>query len=323
MSHRTRSGSRAAVATSLLMSVLQTASLAVAAAVTGAAALTTQTINSVADVAGSVFLMVGVLSSGRPADDRHPLGYGRERFFWSFVAAVGIFVGGFGTALAETVSAVAHPDAPTNHTVGYAVLGVTIGLDLLGLRVGMRPLLDRSRQRGRPLLELLWRGSDPAVTTVVLTSGAGVLGGLLAAAGLAGAQLTGSTWADAVASGLIAIVLLVTSLVLLHTNRELLTGRGLSPAAVEAMRQVVLQQAGVLAVPDLFAVIVGPESCLVGSDVVFDDALDVPAVEAAVVQASAALRARWPVVTSVHLTPVAARRAGGRGRPPVHAAPAA
>lgn len=56
-----------------------------------------------ADVAGSVFLLIGVVSSARPADDRHPLGYGRERFFWSFVAAVGIFIGGFGVAVAETI----------------------------------------------------------------------------------------------------------------------------------------------------------------------------------------------------------------------------
>jgi hypothetical protein len=74
------------------------------------------------------------------------------------------------------------------------------------------------------------------------------------------------------------------------------------------MREVVRQQTGVEAVPDLFAIFVGPATLMVAGDVIFDDALDVPAVEAAIVTAAAALRRGWPATAYVYLNPVAAPR---------------
>jgi divalent metal cation (Fe/Co/Zn/Cd) transporter len=256
-----------------------------------------------------------VISSGRAPDERHPLGYGRERFFWSFLAAVGIFVGGFGAAVAETVHASLHPDVTGFYLVGYSVLAIIITLDAVALAVGLRPLLRRAAERRMSNIQFLWRGTDPAATTVVLTSAAGVVGGVLAVGGLVGTQISGRTVVDTLASGLIGLVLLVTSIVLLHTNRELLTGRGLPPSEVAHMRAVVGLQPGVLAVPDIFAIVVGPATLIVDGDVVFEDSLDVPAVEAVIVNAAGALRELWPAIAYVYLNPVAAprlRRSGGR-----------
>jgi divalent metal cation (Fe/Co/Zn/Cd) transporter len=123
--------------------------------------------------------------------------------------------------------------------------------------------------------------------------------------------------ADTVASALIGLLLLAASGILLHTNRELLTGRGLPAVEIARMRSVVGAQQGVLAVPDLFAVVVGPGALIVNGDVVFDDDLDVPAVEAAIVTAAAALRVQWPFVAYVYLNPVAASRTRrSSGTPP-------
>ena len=87
------------------------------------------------------------------------------------------------------------------------------------------------------------------MTTVVVSSVADLAGGLVAALGLAGLQLTGKPVTDVAASALIGLILLAASVVLLHTNRELLTGRGVSPALVARMREVVAGQAGVVACP--------------------------------------------------------------------------
>jgi cation diffusion facilitator family transporter len=275
---------------------------------TGSAALITQTATSLADVAGSVFLVIGVVTSERTADDRHPLGYGRERFFWSFVAALGVFVGGFGAAVVETVRSLREPVRTDSYAIGYTVLAVTMALNAGALLVALRPLLRHSAERRISVVEMLWRGTDPAATTVVLTSAAGLLGGAVAAAGLSGTELTGRVWPDAVASTIIGLVLLGTSVVLLHTNRELLTGRGLPAAQILRMRRIVGAQAGIEGVPDLFGIVIGPATVIVNSDVVFADGLDVPAVEAAIVSAAAALRREWPAVAYVYLNPVAAAR---------------
>jgi cation diffusion facilitator family transporter len=254
------------------------------------------------------FLLIGVVTGERPADARHPLGYGRERFFWSFVAAVGIFVGGFGAAAVETFHTIVNPRPTGSYLVGFVVLAAVIGLDAMALSVALRPLIRRARATRISPAALLWRGSDPAVTTVVLSSTAGLLGGLVAAVGLTITARTGLTWPDIVASAIIATLLLATSAVLLRTNRELLTGRGLPPAQTEMMRVLIAECAGIVAVPDVFAVVVGPSTVIVDGDVVFDDHLDVPQVEALIVTAATRLRARWPSVSFVYLNPVAAAR---------------
>jgi cation diffusion facilitator family transporter len=278
------------------------------ASVTGSAALRTQTATNVADVAVGVFLLIGVVSSDRPADDDHPLGYGRERFFWSFVAAIGIFVGGVGAAFVETLEAALHPEKTGSYLVGYVVLAVVFILDLVALVGGVRPLAHRARKREISLTAYLWHGTDPAITTVVLSSAAGVLGGVIAAAGLAGREITGSTTSDALASALIGLTLLATSVVLLHTNRELLTGRGVGPGQAERMRQLVAEEEGIVGVPDIFAMVVGPSTVIVDADVIFDDELDVPQVEIIIGRAAAALRSQWPAIGFVYLNPVAGHR---------------
>jgi len=144
--------------------------------------------------------------------------------------------------------------------------------------------------------------------TEAFTSRRSVTVGMVAAGGLAGREITGDPTADAVASALIGLLLLATSLVLLHTNRELLTGRAVSPAQAAQMRRVVGNQSGVIAVPDLFALVVGPASLIVDADVIFEDGLTVPDVETTIVAAASALRACWPAIAYVYLNPVAQHR---------------
>jgi len=311
---------RRSVILGLLVAAVQTVALAVAAAVTGSAAMKTQTVASLADVAVGVFLLIGVVSGNRPPDDQHPLGYGRERFFWSFIAAVGIFIGGVGAAATEALQTALHPGPAGSYPVGYAVLAVVVGLDATALAGAVRPLLREARERHLPLARYLWQGTDPAVTTVVLSSTAGLGGGVVAAAGLLARELTGDPATDAAASAAIGLILLATSVVLLHNNRELLTGRGAAPAQVATMRRLVAGRPGVVAVPDLFAIVVGPSSLIVDADVVFEDGLDVPQVENIIVDIAAALRAIWPTVAYVYLNPVAQKRsrrfATGSGRLP-------
>lgn len=292
----------------LFVAVAQTVALAVAADVTRTVALRTQTVTSVVDVAVGVFLLLAVLRSDRPADDRHPLGYGRERFFWSFIAAGGIFIGGVGAAGSETIRSAIHPEPAGHFLVGYLVLAVVIVLDVVALLAGLKPLRRGARERELSLPRFLWTGTDPAVTTVFVSSAAGLLGAVLAMVGIAVREVTGWATVDIIASALIGLVLLVASALLLHTSRELLTGRGVAPDMIDAMRGVIESQPGITEVTDLFAIVVGPASLILAGDVVLEDDLDVRRLEATIVAAAAALRARWSSITYLYLNPVGEQR---------------
>lgn len=305
---------RRGVLASLGADGIETLMLAFAAGATGSVALRSQVAASAADVAVQVFLLIGVLSSARPSDDEHPLGYGRERFFWSFLAALGIFVGGGGLALEGAVRSLLHPSVPDHYAIAYTVLGMSVVLDGFALGTGLRPLRRQAAGRGISVRTLIRRSTDPAATTVVVGGASGLIGGLVAIAGLVVSQATGSATPDTVASMLIGLLLLGASAFLLHSNRELLAGRGVPVSMSSDMRTVVAAQQGVVDVPDLFAVVLGPSSLIVNGDVVFDDDLDVPAVEEAISRSAAALAQRWSSIDYVYLTPVPRARSS-RGGP--------
>jgi divalent metal cation (Fe/Co/Zn/Cd) transporter len=129
---------RRVVFISLATQAVETAALVAAALATGSSAILSQTFAAAADVAVQAFLIIGVYSSGREPDETHPLGYGRERFFWSLYAALAIFVSGFTVAFAEVLRRSAHATHVTSFTVGYAVLGVTLVLDAFPFWAALR-----------------------------------------------------------------------------------------------------------------------------------------------------------------------------------------
>jgi divalent metal cation (Fe/Co/Zn/Cd) transporter len=110
------------------------------------------------------------------------------------------------------------------------------------------------------------------------------------------------------ASALIGVLPIVASVLLLQVNRDLLTGHGVAASMLQEMRMLVASQPGVVDVPDLFAVVVGPLSVIVDEDVTFSNVLDVPAVERAIASAGNALRKRFPSIQYLYLTPVPEKR---------------
>src|SRR5471030_1358623 len=188
------------VLASVAVNFAEALGLGVVAWISGSVALRAQTADNVAELAVAVFLYIGVLTSKRPSDDTHPVGYGREHFFWSLFAALGIFAGGGGLALDGAIRSALHPMPITSFGTAYFVLGVTIVLDIFALRVALPPLKRQAAERRISLRAHLLRNTDPTLTTVGVSGGCALIGGILAAVGLALSQLTGSSTPDTVAS---------------------------------------------------------------------------------------------------------------------------
>jgi cation diffusion facilitator family transporter len=296
--------SKLGVITSLVVNCIEVVGLAVAAWITGSTALRAQTAVNVAEVAVVVFLLVGVLSSVRDPDERHPLGHGRERFFWSLFAALGLFFGGGGLALDEAVRSALHPTPVHSYLLAYAVLGATAILDSYSVVIGLRPLLEQAARRNFTPREYLRRSTDPASVTVIVGGCCAVIGSFLAAGGLLGTELSKSPTWDTIASGVIGLMLFAASGFLLQINRDLIGGRGLSPLTLREMRSVVASQPGVVEVSDLLAIVVGAMSVVVDGNVIFDDNLSAAVVEQTIIHINEELRKRWPMIRYIYLTPV-------------------
>jgi cation diffusion facilitator family transporter len=297
------------------LQIPQTASIVVAAIVTGSSALVAQTFAACADLAVQAFLVIGVFASVRRPDATHPLGYGRERYFWSLYAALAIFIGGFAVAVEEALRGALHPQPISTFAVGYGVLAANIVLDGVALAYALHELHGQALARHRSLRTYLRSTTELVTVTEMIGNAIAFFGSAVALVALALTQMTGRVSPDTIASALIGIALMVAAVAVTQQNRSLLTGRGVSPGMLDRMRNLLASQPGIVDVPDLFAVVVGPSTLIVDGDVMFADGLGVHEVEARLNSATHDLRQRWPEIRYVYLTPVAGKRPRGQHEP--------
>lgn len=136
------------------------------AVVTGSAAMAAEAAHSLADSGNDLFLFVAQRRSGRPADERHPLGYGREAYFWALIAALGVFVAGAVFSLREGIEELIHPTVTSSFVVAYIVLAISAVFDLVSFRQSAGQMIHRGRRFNRSLVEESKITSDPTLRAV-------------------------------------------------------------------------------------------------------------------------------------------------------------
>jgi cation diffusion facilitator family transporter len=277
----------------------------IAAALTGSAAMAAETAHSVADTANQVFLLIALRTSARPPDPEHPLGYGRNRYFWSLLAAVSIFVTGAIYSAFEGV----HTLMSESHDLGdlrvsYLVLAVAFVLESISLTKAVRQVRRESNAHHQSFLAFLRSSDDPTVTTVVFEDSAAVLGLVFAAVGIGLHQVTGSALPDAMASLLIAALLAFVAFRLGRANMRLLSGIQADPRLVRALIRWLGIQREVEAVADLLTLLVGTDQVVVCARIDLDNDLTAAQVELAMVRIGRDLRTEFPDVIEVFLEPV-------------------
>ncbi|HEY1323913.1 MAG TPA: cation diffusion facilitator family transporter, partial [Streptosporangiaceae bacterium] len=213
-------------------------------------------------------LLTSVHRGERPADPEHPFGYGQERYFWSLLAAFGIFVAGAGFSIFEGILALGREESgdPLIAYIVLAAAGVAEGISFIRAYSQMRGEARRGRTR---LLEHVQRSPDTTVKAALFEDTAALIGLVLAAAGLALRQLTGSGVWDAAASMAIGALLIVVAVKLGLDSRDLLIGRAADPEEQQTIREEIEQMPGVDALVELLTMHLGPDDLLVAARVDF------------------------------------------------------
>jgi cation diffusion facilitator family transporter len=252
-----------AIGTDLAMAVAK----AVAAALTGSAALFAETLHSLADTTNQLLLLKGLRGSRRRPDISHPFGYGAELFYWSLLAALGIFVVGGVLSIWEGIQRLLHPSEVQMGLVGLAVLGLGFLLDGTSWLASVRQLRREATARGVAFRQHLRSTTDTAVTAVFYEDSAALLGNAIALTGLGLHQLLGSSAPDAVAGVLIGVLLAAIGLRLAARSRALLTNRSESPVVLDRIRDLLAADPEVAAVGQVTSVYVGPHQLLIAAEV--------------------------------------------------------
>jgi cation diffusion facilitator family transporter len=204
------------------------------AVVTGSSAMAAEAAHSLGDSANDTFLFIAQRRSSRQADDRYPLGYGREAYFWALIAALGVFVAGAAFSLREGIVELIHPGVTSSFVVAYVVLAISAVFDLVSFRQSAGQMIHRGRQYHRGLIDESKVTSDPTLRAVFLEDAVSVSGDVVTFAALGLNQLTGSSVYQGVAAVLIGLVLIRVSLRLIKRSHDFLVGAWLVAAPATA-----------------------------------------------------------------------------------------
>jgi cation diffusion facilitator family transporter len=244
-----------------------------AAVITGSASLAAEAAHSWADTGNELFLIVANRRSSRPPDQAHPLGHGREAYVWSLFAALGLFVAGGAVSIIHGVNELRAPTPADDFAVGYLVLTISLVLEGTSLLRSVRQANSEAQALQRDLIEHVLATSDPTLRAVFAEDVAALIGLVLAAAGLAARQLSGSVIPDAVGSILIGLLLVVVAVQLINRNRRFLVGEQADPRLRAAVLKALLDMPEVDRVTFLRLEVVGPRMiAIVGAvDLTGDD----------------------------------------------------
>jgi cation diffusion facilitator family transporter len=306
----TRGGTRATVliagAANLVVALIKL----LAGILTGSSAMLAEAAHSVADTLNQVFLLASIHRARRPADAGHPFGYGQERYFWSLLAAFGIFIAGAGFSVFEGVLALARPGRPADPVVGYVALilaGLAEGTSLLR---AYRQVRGQARHSQEGLLQHLRSSPDTTVKAALFEDIAAIIGLLFAAAGLTLRELTGSGLWDGAGSIAIGALLVVVAVRLGIDSRELLIGRSADPRELAAIRAEIEAVPGIAELRELQTMHLGPDQLIVAARVSLVDGIDSDQVEDLSDDIDRRLAERLPQVPYVFVDPTQRRDAG-------------
>ena len=271
----------------------------VAAGITGSSAMLAEGIHSVVDTGNQGLMLHGTARAKKPADDRHPFGYGRELYFWAFVVAILIFAVGAGVSLYEGVAKVLDPHPVTNPVVNYVVLLLAMGFEGWAFSVAFKEFKQIRGERG--VLQAVREAKDPTVITVLFEDTAALSGLVVAFLGVGTAHLFGWPVMDGVASIVIGVILGLTAFFLAYETKGLLVGESALPHVTAGIRGVVREEADVERLNQVLTLQLGPDDVLATVSVEFADGLPTGRIEQAIARLDQAIKQAQPEVTRVYI----------------------
>ena len=269
--------------------------------ITGASSMLAESIHSVADTTNQGLLFFGARRAARPATPEHPFGYGRDRYFWSFVVALVLFSVGGIFAVYEGIEKVRNPHDIDSPAVAFVILGVAVVLEAFSLRTAVR---ESNHVRG----ELGWvafvrRSKTPELPVVLLEDLGALFGLLFALAGLTLAVTTDEPRWDGVGTLTIGVLLVTIAVILVMEMKSLLIGESASDEQQRHILAAIEATPGVRRLVHMRTLHLGPDELLVAAKLELAPSLSTREVAEAIDAAEGRIRSAVPIARVIYLEP--------------------
>ena len=294
-------GSKKAIIAAFLANTAIAISKLVGFFLTGAASMLAEAVHSGADASNQGLLFLGGARARKTATPEHPFGYGRERYFWSFVVALVLFTLGGLFALYEGIEKLRHPHEIESATVAFVILTVAIIVEAFSFRTA---IIESRHVKGK---ETWWqfvrRSKSPELPVVLLEDLGAMVGLIFAVIGLGLAEITGNPRWDAVGSIAIGALLVVIAVILVIEMKGLLIGEAATPATIASITQTMESTDRVNKVLHMRTQHIGPDELLVGAKLSFDGNLDITALATAINEVEHRVREAVPTARVIYIEP--------------------
>ncbi|MEF2072358.1 cation diffusion facilitator family transporter [Consotaella aegiceratis] len=273
----------------------------IAALFTGSSSMLAEGIHSFIDTANEGFLLLGLHRAKKPANARHPFGYGVEVYFWAFIVAILIFGLGAGFSVFEGVEGLLteEPSAIEAPIVALVVLGLAFCFEGYSWSVAFREF--QKRRNGEGLIADFRDLKDPSVFVVLFEDSAACVGVLIAAVCVGLSWATGNPVFDPIGSILIGILLAATATFLAIEVKGLIIGEAASNKIETAVRRAMERHAEIIAINELRTLHLGPNDVLLTASCDFRDNVLSQDVEAAVSELEAEVKAKFPIIRRLYI----------------------
>ncbi len=296
-----RRGSKFVIYAALAGNLAIAAAKGGAALWTGSSAMLSEAIHSLVDTGNQGLLLYGLHRAARPPDAAHPLGYGRELYFWTFIVALLVFALGAGISIYEGIIHIRHPQPVEDPAVTYVVLGLSVLFEGGSWWAALKEFQAAKGEAG--YLEAIRLSKDPTTFTVLLEDSAALLGLAIAFVGILCAQTFDLPQLDGVASIVIGIVLGLTAMLLARETKGLLIGEAADPAVERSILQLAGADKGVERVNGALTMHLSPDQVVVNLSVEFHDDLSADEMELAVERMERRITEAHPQVSAVFVRP--------------------
>lgn len=300
----TRCSSRQVIHAAIAGDVLIATTKFCAAAWTGSAAMLSEAVHSLVDTGNALLLLYGLNRSERPANVAHPLGYGREIYFWSFVVAVAVFALGAGVSLYQGVLHVLAPTHIRDATVNYVVLALSALFDGTTWYIAFRNF--KGQMPAIEIFSAIRNSKDPPSFIVLFEDGAALIGLLFAFLGTYLSIHLNAPILDGVASIIIGFVLAASAVLLARETKGLLIGEAADPTIVKSILQLAADTDGIVHANGIITLHLAPRQIVVVLSLEFADELKTPEIERKVADLEDRLRRMNPDVVAMFVKPQSA-----------------
>lgn len=289
----------------IIAALLANAGIAVAKFVgyliTGSSSMLAEAVHSVADTSNQGLLLLGGKRAQRAATAEHPFGYGRDRYFYSFVVALLLFSLGSVFALYEGIHKLESHEPLTSPFVAVGILVVAIALESYSFRTAIKE--SRPLKGGSTWWQFIRQSKSPELPVVLLEDFGALIGLVLALLGVGLTLLTDNSVFDALGTIAIGVLLGVIAIILIIEMKSLLIGEGAAPPVLARIVAAIEKDGPVQRVIHIRTQYLGPEELLVAAKIALSPCVSAEDVAHGIDEAERRVRAAVPEARLIYLEP--------------------